>query len=66
MNGSKRLQFRTEIFNFPNHPNLGNAHTATVPGGSTNYADPSNANFGRITTKTNDRREIQLSLRFVF
>jgi hypothetical protein len=66
MGGIRRLQFRAEIFNFPNHPNLSNAQTGTVTGGAAGFADPTNANFGRVTTKTNDRRDIQLSLRFVF
>ncbi|HJU44336.1 MAG TPA: carboxypeptidase regulatory-like domain-containing protein [Vicinamibacterales bacterium] len=66
LRGSQRLQFRAEIFNFPNHPNLGNAQTGTVTGGGAGFADPTNANFGRVTTKTNDRREIQLSLRYQF
>ena len=66
MGGSRRLQFRAEIFNFPNHPNLANVQTGTVTGGGAGFADPTNANFGRVTTKTNDRRDIQLSLRFVF
>ena len=30
------------------------------------YADPTNANFGRITSKSSDSRDIQLSLRFLF
>jgi hypothetical protein len=64
--GTRRLQFRAELFNFPNHPNLGNAQTGTVTGGGAGFADPTNANFGRITTKTNDRRDIQLSLRYQF
>jgi hypothetical protein len=63
--GSRRLQFRAEIFNFPNHPNLGDAQTGSLAG-SLGFADPTNANFGRVTTKTGDRREIQLSLRFLF
>ncbi|MGH9199739.1 MAG: hypothetical protein ACRD2A_00700, partial [Vicinamibacterales bacterium] len=62
----RRLQFRAEIFNFPNHPNLGNAQTNTISGPGSGYADPTNANFGRVTTKTDDRRDIQLSLRFFF
>ncbi len=66
MGGVRRLQFRAEIFNFPNHPNLGNAQTGTVTGGGAGFADPTNASFGRVTTKTNDCRDIQLSLRFVF
>lgn len=63
---ARRLQFRAEIFNFPNHPNLGNAQTNTISGPGSGYADPTNANFGRVTTKTDDRRDIQLSLRFFF
>jgi hypothetical protein len=65
VSGSRKLQFRAEIFNFPNHPNLGNVQTNTLTG-NLGYADPNNANFGRVTTKTNDRREIQLGLRFLF
>ena len=49
------LQFRAEIFNFPNHPNLNNPST-----------DPTSSTFGRITTKDNARRDVQLSLRYVF
>jgi hypothetical protein len=72
MGGVRRLQLRAEIFNFPNHPNLGapggggGAQTNTITGSGSGYADPTNASFGRVTTKTNDRRDIQLSLRFQF
>jgi hypothetical protein len=72
LGGLRRLQFRAEFFNFPNHPNLGlttgnqlGAQTNSLAGGL-GYADPTNANFGRITTKSDDRRDIQLSLRFIF
>ncbi|PYR23664.1 MAG: TonB-dependent receptor [Acidobacteria bacterium] len=54
--GSQRLQFRAEMFNFINHPNWNNVASS----------DPSNANFGRITTKRDERRDVQLSLRYVF
>jgi hypothetical protein len=64
--GSRTVQFRAEIFNFPNHPNLGNAHTNTLAGSGSGYADPTNASFGRVTSKMDDRRDIQLSLRFLF
>jgi hypothetical protein len=49
------FQFRAEIFNFLNHANLNNPST-----------DPTSATFGRITSKDNSRRDIQLSLRYVF
>ena len=54
--GSQRLQFRAEMFNFINHPNWNNVASS----------DPSNANFGRITTKRDERRDVQLSLRYQF
>lgn len=49
------LQFRAEFFNFPNHPNWGGAG-----------ANPTNAQFGKITSKTNDARNIQLVLKYIF
>jgi hypothetical protein len=53
--GTKTVQFRAEIFNFPNHANWNGAES-----------NPTNANFGRVTSKDNSRRDIQLSLRFLF
>jgi hypothetical protein len=55
LGGMRKIQFRAEMFNFPNHPNL------SGPNG-----DITNANFGRSTTKTGDRRDIQLAVRFLF
>jgi hypothetical protein len=66
LGGMRRIQFRAEFFNFPNHPNLGAADTNGFPGGGARYADPTNSTFGRVTSKTGDRRDIQLSLRFQF
>jgi hypothetical protein len=72
LGGVRKLQLRAEIFNFPNHPNLG-ASSGNSQGAQTNaladnlgFADPSSATFGRITRKSDDRRDIQLSLRFLF
>jgi hypothetical protein len=55
LGGPRKVQFRAEIFNFPNHPNLNG------PNGN-----PTNSNFGRITSKDGNRRDIQLALRFLF
>ena len=55
LGGLRTLQFRAEIFNFLNHPNWNGAE-----------ANPTNANFGRITSKDGSRRDTQLSLRFAF
>jgi len=52
---SQKLQIRAEIFNFPNHPNLGGVN-----------GDITSPNFGRSITKDGNRRDIQLALRYLF
>jgi hypothetical protein len=49
------LQLRAEIFNLANHANWSNPTT-----------DPTSSSFGRVTSKDNARRDVQLSLRYVF
>ncbi|MCB1022213.1 MAG: TonB-dependent receptor [Acidobacteria bacterium] len=51
----QKVSFRAELFNLPNHPNLGGVDS-----------NPRNSTFGRVTSKNNDRRNIQLSLRYSF
>jgi hypothetical protein len=55
LRGSQTVQVRAEIFNFLNHPNLSGADS-----------NPTSATFGRVTGKDGSRRDIQLSLRFLF
>jgi hypothetical protein len=56
LKGTQKLQFRAEMFNFPNHQNWNGVASG----------DPTNANFGRITSKPDNRRDVQLSLRYLF
>jgi hypothetical protein len=42
------------MFNFINHANLNRPASST------------NSNFGRATSKSDDRQDVQLSLRFLF
>ncbi len=63
LGGARKVQFRAEAFNFLNHPNLGVIRNGELQGAG--WADPTNANFGAITSKSGSR-DIQLSLRFLF
>jgi hypothetical protein len=49
------FQFRAEAFNVFNHPNWSGANF-----------DPTSSSFGKVTGKTDDTRNLQLSLRFYF
>jgi hypothetical protein len=56
------LQFRTEMFNAPNHVELGTPSASW--GGSSNVAPPSN--FGYITSTRASMRQIQFALKYNF
>jgi hypothetical protein len=58
---TRMLQFRAELFNAFNHPNLGNYDSR--------FCEPiatCNPNFGRIFSMQNASREIQFALKFLF
>lgn len=75
-----RVEFRMEMFNFINHPNLGGYNINLSDGNaietsftSPNYgkfrpnpSGPVTRNFGLITGKSGDRRQIQFGLKFIF
>ena len=56
------LEFRVEMFNAPNHVELGTPSSSW--GGSSNVAPPSN--FGQITSTRANMRQIQLALKYNF
>jgi hypothetical protein len=49
------MQFRFDIFDFLNHPNWGGPNST-----------PTSGAFGTITGKTNDDRQLQLTLKIIF
>jgi hypothetical protein len=52
---AQSLQFRFEMFDILNHPNWNNP-----------VVDPTSGSFGRITGKSNDSRQLQLALKYIF
>jgi hypothetical protein len=52
---NQTLQFRFEMFDILNHPNWSNP---TV--------NPTSGSFGRVTGKSNDSRQLQLALKYMF
>ncbi len=52
---AQTVQFRFEVFDILNHPNWSNP-----------VVDPTSGSFGLITGKTNDSRQLQLALKYIF
>ena len=52
---SRRLEFRAEFFNLPNHPIFGQPDTS-----------PGNPTYGQLTSTRIDPRDVQMALKIVF
>ncbi len=65
LDSKRRLQFRADIFNLPNHPNFNSAsgNSAIVFSGASGNR---NSTAGRITQTATTSRQIQFSLRLSF
>ncbi|MBI4463383.1 MAG: TonB-dependent receptor [Acidobacteria bacterium] len=62
LDAKRRLQFRAEFFNLPNHTNLGRPQSILFTGSSARRVPTA----GRIRSTTTTARQIQLALRFSF
>jgi hypothetical protein len=66
---SKKLEYRVEMFNAPNHPTFatGNlAYSSGIPGANTSDMYINDPNFGLATSTASTPRVIQMGLRFLF
>jgi len=65
------VEFRTEIFNFPNHANFGSPSGVVFPGGlaaanAGPYSQAPSSGYGKIAATFTTSRQLQFSLRLSF
>ena len=65
LDATKRLQFRAEVFNLPNHTNFGTSQGGSLIVFSGESGDR-NSTAGRISRTATTSRQIQFALRFSF
>jgi len=63
LDAKRRLQFRAEFFNVPNHPTFGRPRTGVFTGAFPGRPNPT---AGRINSTVTTSRQIQFALRFSF
>ncbi|MBI4465723.1 MAG: TonB-dependent receptor, partial [Acidobacteria bacterium] len=66
LGGERRLQFRAEFFNLPNHTNFSGSSGGSVIAFTGSYPGRPNASAGRITRTSTTSRQVQFALRFSF
>ena len=66
LGAEKRLQFRAEFFNLPNHTNFAGVSGGSVIAFTGTYPGRPNPSAGRITRTATTARQVQFALRLSF
>ncbi|MBI4443796.1 MAG: TonB-dependent receptor [Acidobacteria bacterium] len=66
LGGERRLQFRAEFFNLPNHTNFAGVSGGSVIAFTGTYPGRPNPSAGRITRTATTARQVQFALRLSF